>query len=286
MSEKTPAPHARRNARIAAIQMISGTDVAANLERAAGLIAQAADAGAEILALPEYFPLIGASDARLREAGEAFGGGPIQDWLRETASRHGIWLLAGSIPLCSADPGRVLNSALVLDPAGEVRARYDKMHLFSFDNGREHYNEADNILPGHTPAACDTPFGRIGLSICYDLRFPELYRALGAPAPLDLIFLPAAFTDVTGRAHWEILLRARAIENQCYLLAAAQGGRHPTGRLTHGNSMIVDPWGEILARLDKGEGFLLAELDHRRIEHIRQQLPALGHRRTIPPISC
>jgi nitrilase len=190
--------------------------------------------------------------------------------------------------LRSADPERVLNSALVLDPAGAVRARYDKMHLFSFDsldsfgNGREHYNEADNIVPGNTPVACDTPFGRIGLSICYDLRFPELYRALGESAPLDLIFLPAAFTDVTGRAHWEILIRARAIENQCYLLAATQGGRHPTGRLTHGNSMIIDPWGEILARLDKGEGFLLAELDHRCIERVRRKLPALGHRRAIP----
>ncbi|MDR1888330.1 MAG: carbon-nitrogen hydrolase family protein [Zoogloeaceae bacterium] len=268
------APHPG-NARLAGVQMISGLSVDANLAAAETLLAQAADAGAQIVSLPEYFPVIGSSDADVTAASEAFGNGPIQEWLQEMAARYEFWLFGGSIPLAAPRKGSIYNSTLVINPKGECVARYDKLHLFAYDNGREHYNEAESIVPGKAPVAVTTPFGRIGLSICYDLRFPELYRSLGEP---DLILVPAAFTDTTGRAHWEILLRARAIENQCYLLAAAQGGKHPGGRRTHGNSMIIDPWGEILDRKGSGNGLVVAELDHKRIRQIRAQLPALKHR--------
>ncbi|MCL2076024.1 MAG: carbon-nitrogen hydrolase family protein [Betaproteobacteria bacterium] len=270
-----------KNIRIAAIQMVSGCDVARNLADAALLIAKAVDSGAELIGLPEYFPVIGVDDSLPVAASEPYEQGPIQDWLKETAARHGVWLLAGSIPLRSDVPGMAFNSTLVLNPRGEVAARYDKIHLFSFTSDDERYNESACILPGQREVAFDSPFGRIGLSICYDLRFPELYRVLAAPAPLDLIFLPAAFTRVTGRAHWEILVRARAIENQCYLLTAAQGGEHESGRRTYGNSMIIDPWGEILARRATGKGFIMAELDHQRIAEVRHRLPAFSHRKDL-----
>ncbi|MDR1351329.1 MAG: carbon-nitrogen hydrolase family protein [Zoogloeaceae bacterium] len=268
---------APQNARLAGVQMVSGALVAENLALAARLLAQAADAGAQLAALPEFFPILDDDAAARFAASEPFGAGLIQDWLQETALRHRLWLCAGSIPLRSDTPGRIYNSALVFDPTGVCRARYDKIHLFAFDNGREHYDEAASILPGDTPVALETPFGRIGLSICYDLRFPELYRALGTP---DLILVPAAFTERTGRDHWEILLRARAIENQCYLLAPAQGGRHPNGRRTHGNSLILDPWGDILDRKGKGCGLVIAELDHQRIREVRQRFsrPKTGDR--------
>lgn len=265
-----------QNARIAAIQMVSGPRVADNLATAGRLIADAVDQGAQIVGLPEYFPIIGAADADRVRAREAFGQGPIQDWLAETAARHGIWLLAGSIPLQASTPDKMRNSTLVLNPKGLVAARYDKIHLFGFRKGSESYDEAAFIEAGDQIQAVDTPFGRIALSICYDLRFPELYRALG---PVDLIFMPAAFTETTGKAHWEILLRARAIENQCYLLAVGQGGTHENGRQTHGNSMLVDPWGEILDRKLKGPGVVIGELDHARIAELRASLPALAHRK-------
>jgi len=264
------------DSRIAAVQMISGPAVAPNLHTAARLIAEAADQGAQLVALPEYFPLIGASDADRLAAREDEGAGPIQDFLAAAAARHKIWLVGGSIPLRANDPSKLLNTCLVFDDAGRQQARYDKIHLFGFQKGEEHYDEAATIEAGNTPVAVETPFGRIGLAICYDLRFPELFRALGT---LDLIVLPAAFTDTTGRAHWELLLRARAVENQCYVLASAQGGLHPTGRMTHGNSMIIDPWGEILARIDKGEGVVSAELSPARLAEVRQSLPALQHRK-------
>lgn len=266
----------KRNARIAALQMISGPRVADNLATAGRLIAEAVAQGAQLAVLPEYFPLITASDADRLAARERLGLGPIQDWLAATAREHGIWLVAGSIPLMAEAPDKLRNASLVYSPAGACAARYDKIHLFGFTNGEERYDEAAAIEAGDRPVAVDTPFARMALSICYDLRFPELYRAL---APVDLIVVPAAFTEVTGRAHWEILLRARAIENQCYVLAVGQGGRHESGRLTHGNSMIVDPWGEILDRKHKGPGVVIAELDHARIAQVRQSLPALTHRR-------
>jgi len=264
---------------IAAVQMISGPDVAPNLAAAARLIAEAATAGAQLVALPEYFPLIGATDADRLAAREADGAGAIQDFLATTARRHGIWLVGGSIPLMADDPAKLRNSCLVFDPRGKRAARYDKVHLFGFSKDGESYDEAATIERGNQVVAFDSPLGRIGLAICYDLRFPELFRAMArAPNPVDLLVVPAAFTETTGRAHWEMLLRARAVENQCYVLAAAQGGRHPGGRVTHGNSMIVDPWGEILARMDKGEGVVVAELDRQRIVDTRSSLPALKHR--------
>jgi nitrilase len=264
---------------IAAVQMISGPDVAPNLVEAARLIAAAAARGARLVALPEYFPLIGASDAARLAAREADGAGPIQDFLAATAQKHGVWLVGGSLPLVADDPRKLRNSCLVYDDSGRRVARYDKIHLFGFKKGDEFYDEAETIEAGNQPIAFDTPFGRIGLAICYDLRFPELFRALGA---VDLLILPAAFTETTGRAHWEMLLRARAVENQCYLLASAQGGRHPNGRMTHGNSMIIDPWGEVLDRLDKGAGVVAGQLDPARIADVRASLPALRHRVLLP----
>lgn len=266
----------KQNARIAAVQMVSGPRVADNLAAAGRLVEDAVAQGAQLAVLPEYFPIIGAADNDRVRAAEAFGSGPVQAWLAETAQRHGLWLVAGSIPLKADDPAKMRNSSLVFDPQGQCVARYDKIHLFGFKKGNEAYDEAAFIEPGSTPVAVDTPFGRIALSICYDLRFPELYRSLGQ---VDLILMPAAFTETTGRAHWEILLRARAIENQCYLLAVGQGGRHENGRMTHGNSMIVDPWGEILDRKLKGPGVVIADLDHQRIAEIRESLPALAHRK-------
>ena len=263
--------------RIAAVQMISAPNVAPNLAAAARLIAEAADRGAQLVVLPEYFPIIGPGDATRLQAREPAGNGPLQDFLAAAAARHGLWLVGGSIPLVANAPDKLLNSCLVFDPAGRQAARYDKIHLFGFAKGEERYDEAETIEAGSPqPVAFDTPFGRVGLGICYDLRFPELFRAMN---PLDLIVLPAAFTDTTGRAHWELLLRARAVENQCYMLASAQGGRHPTGRMTHGHSMVVDPWGEVIARMEYGEGVVVASLDPARIAEVRTSLPALRHRR-------
>ena len=267
--------------RIAAVQMISTPDVASNLATATRLLAEAADRGAQLVALPEYFPIIGGSDADRLAVREVAGSGPIQDFLAAAAAKHKIWLVGGSIPLQADTPDKLRNSCLVFDPHGRQVARYDKIHLFGFRKGEEAYDEAETIEAGPANSVTfDVPWGRVGLGICYDLRFPELFRAMaGLPTPLDLIVLPAAFTETTGRAHWEMLLRARAVENQCYLLAAAQGGQHPTGRVTHGNSMIIDPWGEVIARLDKGAGVVCADLDPARIAEVRTSLPALRHRR-------
>ena len=264
-----------KNVRVAAVQMVSTSRLDENLATASRLIADAVAQGAGLVALPEYFPIMGLSDADKVALREAEGRGPIQDFLAETAKCHGVWLVGGSLPLAATDPGKVLNSCLVYDPYGQCKARYDKIHLFGFQKGGECYNESATIEAGSEPLAFEAPFGRIGLSICYDLRFPELYRALGA---CDLHIIPAAFTETTGRAHWEVLLRARAIENQCYVLAVGQGGKHENGRETHGNSMLIDPWGEIVDRKAKGEGVVIGKLDHARIADIRASLPALKHR--------
>lgn len=268
-----------RNARIAAVQMVSTPRVADNLRSAAHLVAEAVQQGAELVALPEYFPIMGLNEGDKvrvceRDATQG-GGGQIQEFLADTARQHGIWLIGGSIPLQASSADKVLNASVVYNPKGERVARYDKIHLFGFQKGSECYNESATIEAGRQPVAFDAPFGRTGLSICYDLRFPELYRALGAT---DLLVIPAAFTETTGRAHWEVLLRARAIENQCYVLAIGQGGRHENGRETHGNSMLIDPWGEILDRKLKGPGIVIGELDHARIAEVRTSLPALRHR--------
>ena len=263
------------NVRVAAVQMVSTPRVEENLKTAASLVAQAVAQGAQLVALPEYFPIMGMSDADKFDAREVEGQGAIQDFLAATARQHGIWLVGGSLPLVSTEAGKVLNSCLVFDPQGERVARYDKIHLFGFQKDAERYNESATIEAGSQPVVFDAPFGRVGVSICYDIRFPELYRAQGA---VDLQIIPAAFTETTGRAHWEILLRARAIENQCYVLAVAQGGKHENGRETHGNSMLIDPWGIILDRLPKGPGIVIGDVDHARIADIRASLPALRHR--------
>lgn len=261
--------------RVAAVQMISTPRVADNLAVAGRLIAEAVAQGARLVALPEYFPIMGMNETDKVGVREADGSGPIQTFLAETAARHGVWLVGGSIPLAAEDPAKVLNSTVVYDPVGQRVARYDKIHLFGFTKGAEHYNESATIAAGHNPAAFEADGFRVGLSICYDLRFPELYRSLGA---CDLLVVPAAFTETTGRAHWEILLRARAIENQCYVLAIGQGGRHENGRETHGNSMFIDPWGTILDRKLKGPGVVIGDVDPVFIAETRASLPALQHR--------
>ncbi|MBN8441648.1 MAG: carbon-nitrogen hydrolase family protein [Thauera sp.] len=276
--EHTPAggaPAASAPVRLAAIQTVSGPDVADNLATAGRLVAEAAAAGARLVALPEYFPLIAADEREKVRIREQEGSGPIQDFLRETARRHGVWLVGGTLPLVGDADDKVRNSTLVFDDRGEQVARYDKIHLFGFQRGAERYDESVTIEPGREVVRFDSPAGPTGLSVCYDLRFPELFRALGE---VNLIVLPAAFTYTTGRAHWEVLLRARAIENLCYVLAPAQGGRHPTGRATWGHSMVVDPWGEVLACRDEGPGVVIADLDPGRIAEVRASLPALRHR--------
>jgi len=264
--------------KIAAVQMVSGTDVERNLETARRLVGEAARGGAALVALPEYFCLMGRNDRDKLALAEAPGDGPIQQMLSETARTHGIWLIGGTLPIRSGDPERVLNANCVHAPDGTLAARYDKIHLFKYDNGRERYDEGSAICAGGAPTSVQAGPFRVGLSVCYDLRFPELYRALMHP-PCDLLSVPAAFTYPTGRAHWELLLRARAVENQCYVIAAAQGGMHENGRRTFGHSMIVDPWGEVLDMRPEGEGVVLAEADPQRIASVRMQLPALEHRR-------
>jgi predicted amidohydrolase len=256
--------------------MVSVPEVAPNLRAADRLIAAAAAAGARLVALPEYFCILGRHETDKVKVREADGAGPIQDFLAAAASRNRVWLVGGTIPLVSADEKKVRNACLVFDAEGRRVARYDKIHLFGLDLAGQQFDEARTIEPGGQPVAFDTPFGRIGLSVCYDVRFPELYRAAG---PVDAWLVPSAFTAVTGAAHWEPLLRARAIENQCYVIAPAQGGLHPNGRRTHGHSMIVDPWGAVLASRAEGEGIVLAELDAARIAEVRQSLPALQHRK-------
>lgn len=266
--------------KIAAIQMVSTTQVEQNLATARRLVAEAAAQGAQLIGLPEYFCLMGHSDLDKVAIAEAPGDGPIQHMLAEAARRHGVWLMGGTLPLRSGDPQRVLNATCVYAPDGQLAARYDKIHLFRFDNGREHYDEGVSIQAGTQAVAfqATTLPLRVGLSICYDLRFPELYRALMQP-PCDVLAVPAAFTHTTGLAHWELLLRSRAVENQCYVLAPAQGGLHENGRRTFGHTMVVDPWGQVLNVLPEGEGVVLAEVDPARLAAVRLQLPALAHRR-------
>jgi deaminated glutathione amidase len=261
--------------RMAAIQMVSSPVVADNLRDAARWMEQAAAEGAQLVALPEYFAIMGLKDTDKVAVRETPGSGPIQDFLRDTAARLKLWIVAGSIPLACDAPHKVRNSCLVYGSGGEQVARYDKMHLFQFEMGDEQYSEARTIEPGNEVVMLDSPFGKLGLSICYDLRFPELYRAMHSA---DIIFVPSAFTETTGRAHWEPLLRARAIENQCYVIAPAQGGIHMSGRQTHGNSMIVDAWGTVMQRLPKDPGVIVADIDLNQIAAVRGRIPALAHR--------
>ena len=266
--------------RVAGVQMVSTTRVDENLRTAAALIAQAADGGAQLIALPEYFCLMGQRDTDKVAVREIDGQGPIQDFLANQARQHRVCLVGGTVPLVAPESDRVLNSALVYGPAGERVARYDKIHLFRFIKGKEDYDEARTIAPGDEVASFKlaTEEGirlRVGLSICYDLRFPELYRAMPRP---DLILVPSAFTATTGRAHWEVLLRARAIENLAYVLAPAQGGRHENGRSTFGHTMLIDPWGAVVASRAEGEGVVFGDIDPQLIADSRASLPALEHR--------
>jgi len=260
--------------------MVSGPDVAANLATARRLLEDAAARGARLAALPEYFCLMGMQDEAKLAAAEADGDGPIQRMLATAARELCLWLIGGTLPIRSTTAARVRNTTLVFSPGGERVARYDKIHLFAFDDGRESYDEGRVLEPGSEPARFDADGLGVGLSVCYDLRFPELYRHYaGAGAGCALLAVPAAFTYTTGQAHWELLLRARAVENQCYVIAPAQGGRHENGRRTWGHSMVVGPWGEVLAVLPEGEGVVVAEVDAARLAQVRRQLPALGHRR-------
>lgn len=255
--------------------MASGPTVSANLSEAERLIEIAAEQGAKLVALPEYFAIMGLRDTDKVAVREKEGHGPIQKFLSKMAKKHGIWLVGGSIPLEATVPEKVRNTCLVFDDKGKQVARYDKIHLFGLDLGNESYHEENTIEPGDTVVVIDTPFGKLGLGVCYDLRFPELFRAM---KQVDLIVLPSAFTDTTGKAHWESLIRARAIENLCYVLAPAQGGYHLSGRETHGNSMIVDPWGVILDRLPRGSGIVMASMNLGYQASLRKSLPALKHR--------
>lgn len=270
-----PTPVTGGSFRVGAIQTVSGPDVAANLAIAGRLVAQAVGAGARLVVLPEHFGIMGLRETDKVAAAEDDGSGPIQAFLATSARTLGIWLVGGSVPLRSPDPGRVFNSLLVYGDDGERVARYDKIHLFGLDLGGEKFSEARTIVPGHAVRCIDSPFGRLGLSVCYDVRFPELYRAMG---PVDIILVPSAFTSTTGKAHWETLLRARAIENLAYVVAPAQGGIHPSGRETHGHTMVVDPWGTVLACRDKTPGVVIAEVDPSFQRSMRESLPALAHR--------
>ena len=291
--------------RVAAVQMVSGPDVAANVEAAGRLVAQAAAQGAQVVLLPEYFCLISGNDRDKLGIQEVDAGEqpeadtPLQHFLSVTARQHGITLLGGTVPLKSPKIHKICNSLLVYGPDGKRLARYDKIHLFGFQRGEESYDESVAIHAGRTPVVVDVPVGaaaravarmgapggadenevasiRVGLAVCYDLRFPELFRQM---APLDLMVMPAAFTYTAGQAHWELLLRARAVEGQCWVLASGQGGTHPgSGRRTWGHSMLVDPWGEVCAVLPEGEGVVVADLDTERTAQVRESLPALRHR--------
>jgi predicted amidohydrolase len=265
---------------IAAIQMVSAASVEANLEAAHRLVARAAAEGASLVVLPEFFCLLGRKDTDKVDAREPAGDGPIQRALARIARECSVWLIGGTVPIASSEPRRIRNACLVHRPDGTLAARYDKVHLFGLNRAGQRFDESATIQPGRTPTVCDVagPDGaawRVGLSVCYDLRFPEYYRALGT---VDLIVVPSAFTYVTGQAHWEVLLRARAIENQCWVLAPAQGGLHENGRRTWGHTMLVDPWGEVLACLPEGEGVVAGTLSAARLAEVRTQLPALAHR--------
>lgn len=261
--------------RVAAIQMVSDPDPQKNFQVAHRLIAEAVDGGAQLVLLPEYWAIMGMREGDKLAHAEREGQGPIQDLLSNLAREHKVWVLGGTLPMVSTIDGKVLNSMLIYAPDGSRVQRYDKIHLFSFARGTESYDESRTIEAGSMVGTVELPFGRVGLSVCYDLRFPELYRSMGDCA---LIVVPAAFTYTTGKAHWEILLRARAIENQCYVLAAAQGGTHPNGRRTFGHSMLIDPWGEVLSVLTEGEGYVIGDIDLARMAEVRSSLPALKHR--------
>lgn len=275
MTSKKSTKYASNIVKVAAIQMASSPSVSANLIEAERLIKLAAEGGAKIVVLPEYFCLMGIKDTDKVKVREQEGDGPIQRFLSKMAKKHKILLIGGTVPLASKSASKVRNSCLVYNDKGKQIARYDKIHLFGLDLATEHYHEENTIEAGNEVIVVETPYGKIGLSTCYDLRFPELYRAMGE---VDMIVVPSAFTETTGKAHWETLIRARAIENLCYVIAPAQGGYHLSGRETHGNTMIVDPWGVVLDRLPRGSGVVMAGINLHYEASLRKSLPALKHK--------
>ena len=269
--------------KIAAIQMASGTNVSANLIEAGKQIASAAQAGAQLIVLPESFAIMGFEDTDQVKIAEDEGVGPIQDFLSEQAKKNKVWLISGTIPIKSALENKIYAACMVYNDKGELVSRYNKIHLFDahLEITKETYDESETVEAGNQVVVVDTPFGKIGIAVCYDLRFPELFRQLVLQGA-EIMVVPSAFTAITGKAHWEVLLRARAIENLCYVVASAQGGYHVNGRETHGDSMIIDPWGAILERLPHGSGYVIAEIDTANTKKIRQNFPVLQHRK----ISC
>jgi len=266
--------------KVAAIQMASGPNVKANLAEAEKLIKIAVQQEAELVVLPENFAIMGMEETDKVKIAEDLGSGLLQDYLKEQAVKYNIWLVGGTIPLRSREPGKVAAACLLFNPQGELVTRYDKIHLFdvTIEANNESYTESETISPGDKIVVVDTPFGRLGLAVCYDLRFPELFRAM-IDMDMEICALPSAFTSLTGRVHWESLLRSRAIENLTFMIAADQGGYHVGGRETHGDSMIVDPWGRVLNRLPHGTGVVVADIDVAKLEHTRKMFPALNHKR-------
>lgn len=267
---------------VACIQMASGPKLGANLLEAERLIGMAVDKGAKLVVLPENFAIMGKSERDKVLLREAQGAGPIQDFLAQQAERHGIWLVGGTVPLIAQDANKIRAACLLFDDQGNQAARYDKIHLFDVSvlDSDERYTESDTIEPGDQAVVVDTPFGKLGLAVCYDLRFPELFRTM-LDQGMELLALPSAFTAITGKAHWEILVRARAIENLCYVFAAGQGGYHLNGRATYGHSMIVDPWGQVMNELATGSGLVCADISLERLRNIRRTFPCLEHRNII-----
>ncbi|MBU0654846.1 MAG: carbon-nitrogen hydrolase family protein [Gammaproteobacteria bacterium] len=266
---------------MAAIQMASGPQVQANLMEAGRLIKEAAGRGAKLVVLPETFAIMGVHETDRVKAAEEYGNGPIQTFISQQAKKYGVWIVAGTIPVRSEDPERVYAASILYNEKGEIVARYDKIHLFDVMLGenQEVYTESDTTFPGQSPVVVDSPFGKLGMSVCYDLRFPELYRRLSAQGA-QVLLVPSAFTELTGKAHWETLLRARAIENLCYVIAPGQGGYHVNGRTTYGHSMIVDYWGRVRGVQERGTGIVVAEIDLASLEKTRKTFPVLSHRCT------
>lgn len=266
--------------KVAAIQMASGPNLGANLIEAGRLISDAAEAGSKLIVLPENFAMMGLTETDNLQVKEQQGQGPIQDFLREQAIKHKIWIVGGTFPLAVGDGDKALASCLVINEQGQLVGHYDKIHLFDVvieENG-ESYTESDTIQAGDHILVINTPFGKLGIAVCYDLRFPEMFRAM-VELGVEIIAVPSAFTAITGKAHWETLVRARAIENLSYVIAAGQGGYHIGGRETHGDSMVVDAWGNILDRLYRGSGVVTADIDVAQLQTVRAAFPSLNHRK-------